>query len=201
MIRHNITPDLVETLLNHIPANCSRDDWARVLAAIKSEFDNETGFTLADQWSATAAENYNAESTRDTWKSVKASGGVTIGTLFFMAKQNGFTLPKPDQPVTQPDPAITARLAAERAERDRLQNELTASRHAAASDEALAQWDAASDTGQSGYLDRKGVQGHGVRFAPDGVLLVPLRDAAGRLWNVQRIAPTNPQTVAPTNFF
>ena len=192
MIRHNITPDLVETLLNHIPANCSRDDWARVLAAIKSEFDNETGFTLADQWSATAAENYNAESTRDTWKSVKASGGVTIGTLFFMAKQNGFTLPKPDQPVTQPDPAITARLAAERAERDRLQNELTASRHAAASDEALAQWDAASDTGQSGYLDRKGVQGHGVRFTPDGVLLVPLRDAAGHLWNVQTIAPSKP---------
>jgi putative DNA primase/helicase len=69
---------------------------------------------------------------------------------------------------------------------------VTASRHAAASDEALALWDAASDTGQSGYLDRKGVQGYGVRFTADGVLLVPLRDAAGILWNVQTIAPQKP---------
>ncbi len=39
------------------------------------------------------------------------------------------------------------------------------------------------------YLARKGVQAYGVRFAADGWLLVPLRDAAGTLWNVQRIAP------------
>lgn len=191
-MKHTITTDLIESALQFISANCSRDEWAKVLAAIKSEFDDETGFTLADQWSATAGESYNAKTTRDTWKSVKASGGVTVGTLFFMAKQNGFVMPKPDQAPSKPDPEAAARLATERAERDRLQSELTASRHAAASDEAFAQWDAASDTGQSGYLDRKGVQGHGVRFTPDGVLLAPLRDAAGHLWNVQTIAPEKP---------
>jgi putative DNA primase/helicase len=191
-MKHTITPDLIERVLQFISANCSRDEWAKVLAAIKSEFDDETGFALADQWSATAGESYNAKTTRDTWKSVKASGGVTVGTLFFMAKQNGFVMPKGDQAPSKPDPEAAARLATERAERDRLQNELTASRHAAASVEALAQWNDASDTGQSGYLDQKCVQGHGVRFTPDGVLLVPLRDAAGHLWNVQTIAPEKP---------
>ena len=196
-----ITPDLTRSALGHIPANLPRDEWAKLLASIKSEFDNETGFALADEWSATAAENYNAKNTRDTWKSVKASGGVTIGTLFYMAKQNGFVMPKSDQPASPPDPAAAARLASERAERERLNAEVTASRHAAASDEALAMWDAASDTGESPYLTRKGVQGHGVRFAPDGVLLVPLRDVAGQLWNVQTIAPEKPFNGGPDKLF
>ena len=30
---------------------------------------------------------------------------------------------------------------------------------------------------------------HGARFAPGGVLRVPMRDAAGELWNVQDILP------------
>jgi putative DNA primase/helicase len=38
------------------------------------------------------------------------------------------------------------------------------------------------------YLRRKGVQPHGIR--QDGeILLIPMRDAAGALWNVQRIFP------------
>jgi putative DNA primase/helicase len=37
-----------------------------------------------------------------------------------------------------------------------------------------------------------GVQAHGVRFLPDGTLLVPMRDAAGELHNLQRIAPQPP---------
>ena len=36
------------------------------------------------------------------------------------------------------------------------------------------------------------MQPYGLRFAPDGWLLVPLRDAAGKLWNLQRIAPAPP---------
>ncbi len=190
-MKPNITPDLVRAALQHVPANLSRDDWARVGMAIKSEFPDDTGRELFTEWSATA-DGFDLKATRSTWQSIKAGGGVGIGTLMRMAKEHGFTLPKADQPASQPDPATVARLASERAERERLQNELTASRHAAASDEALALWDAASDTGTSPYLIRKGVQGHGVRFTPDGVLLVPLRDAAGQLWNVQTIAPEKP---------
>ncbi len=50
----------------------------------------------------------------------------------------------------------------------------------------------ASDTGQSPYLERKGIQGHGVRYAAHkagSVLLVPLTDTNGFLRNLQRISP------------
>ena len=187
-----ITPALIRDLLAYIPANLPRDEWAKILAAIKSEFDNETGFDLANEWSATAAENYNAKNTRDTWKSVKASGGVTIGTLIFMAKQKGFTLPKADQPVSQPDPATVARLASERAARQQADQASEQARHANASNEAALLWQSASESGTSPYLTRKGVQPYGVRFASDGCVLVPLIDAAGKLWNLQRIAPSKP---------
>ena len=48
---------------------------------------------------------------------------------------------------------------------------------------------------------RKGVQGHGVRFAPGGVLLVPMRNAAGELGNVQSIAPERPANGGPEKLF
>ncbi|MDD3381581.1 MAG: DUF927 domain-containing protein, partial [Rugosibacter sp.] len=195
------TPDLIEAALRHIAANCSRDEWAKVLAAIKSEFDNETGFTLADQWSQTAPENYNAKTTRDTWKSVKASGGVTIGTLFFMAKQNGFVMPKNDQAATPPNPATAARLASERAASQKAEQARQQAAHAHASNEAALLWQAASDTGTSPYLTRKGVQAYGVRFAPDGWVLVPLMDAAGKLWNLQRVAPSKPASGGTDKLF
>src|SRR5690606_27471784 len=41
----------------------------------------------------------------------------------------------------------------------------------------------------------------GVRFASGGWLLVPLRDAEGKLWNVQRIAPAKPEGGAPEKLF
>jgi putative DNA primase/helicase len=186
------TPELIRAALTYISANCSRDEWAKILAAIKSEFDNETGFELADQWSQTAPENYNAKNTRDTWKSVKASGGVTIGTLLFMAKQSGFTLPKPDQIPSKPDPATVARLASDRAAKQQADQAQQQAQHAHASSEAALLWQQASETGDSAYLTRKGVQPHGVRFAADGCVLVPLRDATTLLWNLQRITPSKP---------
>ncbi|WP_225043089.1 toprim domain-containing protein [Xanthomonas campestris] len=63
-----------------------------------------------------------------------------------------------------------------------------ARRHAAARDEALAQWRQASPASPAhAYLATKGVAPHGLRQL-DGRLLVPMRDAEGRLWSVQTIA-------------
>ena len=44
---------------------------------------------------------------------------------------------------------------------------------------------------KSEFLD-KGVQPYGVRFAGARWLLVPVRDGAGKLWNLKRIAPEKP---------
>ena len=188
-----ITPELIRAALAHIPANLQRDEWARVAMAIKSEFPDQTGFDLFDQWSASDPERYNAPGVKSTWRSVKAGGGVGIATLLHLAKQHGFTRPKTGQAATTPSPEETARRERERAERQRAADTEREAAQAAAAQQAAQQWQDASDRGESLYLVRKGVRAHGVRFAPGGWLLVPLRDGGGKLWNLQRIAPEKPK--------
>ncbi|MFN4352486.1 MAG: DUF927 domain-containing protein [Hylemonella sp.] len=204
MTKKTITPELIRAALAHIPAAVPRDEWARVAMAIKSEFPDSTGLDLFDTWSQSAGEGYNAKATRDTWRSVKAGGGVSIGTLLHLAKQNGFTLPKGNEAAPAPNPDAVATRQREQAEARQREKVRINAEHAAAAQGAQALWGAARepDAGQPcGYLVRKGVQAHGVRLGPDGWLLVPLRDAAGKLWNVQRIAPEKPAGDAPDKLF
>jgi len=183
------TPELIRAALAHIPANLPRDEWARVAMAIKSEYPDGTGFDLFDQWSASDAERYNAQAVKATWRSVKAVGGVGIATLLHLAKQHGFTLPKGGQPPAPPTAAQLAERERQRAERQAQEQTDRTQLHAKAAEQAAAQWQEASERGESAYLVRKCVQPHGVRFAAGGWVLVPLRDGVGKLWNLQRIAP------------
>jgi putative DNA primase/helicase len=190
-MKNNITPELIRAALAHIPATCDRETWARVAMAIKSEYPDSTGRDLFTDWSATA-DTFDPKATAATWRSVKAGGGVGVGTLLRLAKEGGFTLPKPDQAPAAPSPEALAQRERERAESQRREQARTDAAHDQAAGEAAAMFGDASDTGQSAYLERKGVQAHGVRFTPDGWALVPMRDAAGKLWNLQRIAPVKP---------
>ncbi len=191
MKNSNLTPELIRAALAHIPANLPRDEWARVGMAIKSEFPNDTGLTLFTDWSATG-DGFNPKAKRDTWKSVKAAGGVGIGTLLRLAKENGFALPESNQAPNKPAPELVARQARERAAIQRAEHDRQQTAHEAAAIESQRQWNEASETGASAYLARKGVQPFGVRFSSGGGLFVPMRDAAGKLWNRQRIAPEKP---------
>ena len=186
-----ITIELLASALAHIPATLPRDEWARVAMAIKSEFPDTTGLDLFTDWSATA-DGYDAKATRDTWKSVKAGGGVGIGTLLHLAKQNGFVLPKADHAAKPPSPEVLAQRERDRKAAQVAEQARTDAAYALAASEAAALWSADDESGSSPYLTRKGVQPYGVRFAPNGWLLVPMQDAAGKLWNVQRIAPEKP---------
>ena len=181
--------ETIRTALACIPSDLPRDEWARIAMALKSEL-GEPGLEMFDAWSQ-RGETYNAKATRDTWKSVKAGGRVKIGTLLHTAKAHGFKL-EPGEPT----PALSAaevkahaQARRDREKRERIERD-TAQRGAAV--EALRVWSAASESGVSPYLVRKGVGGHGVRYAAGGWLLVPVRDASGELWNVQRIAPDKP---------
>ena len=187
----NITPELIRTALQFIPANLTRDEWARVAMAIKSEFPDATGFELFDAWSQTG-DGYAAKATRGTWQSVKAGGAVGIGTVLYLAKEAGFKLPKADQAAAKPDPEALARCEREQAQTRQQEKARIEAAHASAASEAAAQWAQASETGTSAYLTRKGVQPNGVRFTSAGVVLVPVRDADGALWNLQCIAPDKP---------
>lgn len=196
-----ITPELIRAALAHIPANLPRDDWARVAMAIKSEYPDGTGFDLFDQWSASDPERYNTKGICATWRSVKASGGVQIATLLHLAKQQGFTLPKTGQPMPKPSREEAARRERERAERQRAEQNRTYTNHERAADEAAKLWAMGSDEGESAYLVRKAVRAHGLKFAPSGWLHVPLRDGAGKLWNLQRIAPFSQPDGVPEKLF
>lgn len=199
-MKNNITPELVRAALAYIPASLPRDEWARIGMAIKSEFPDGPGLDLFAEWSA-SADGYNDKATQSTWRSIKAGGGVGIGTLLHLAKEHGFELPKGTQAPVKPDPEALARRERERAESKQQENARIEAAHASAASEAAEFWQQASETGESPYLARKGVQPHGVRFGADGWLLVPLRDAAGVLWNVQRIAPAKPGNDGPDKLF
>ncbi|WP_439683408.1 DUF3987 domain-containing protein [Cupriavidus oxalaticus] len=106
-------PARIEAALFSISPDLDRDSWWRVAAALKHEM-GEAGLDLFDRWSQ-GGTSYNATDSRDTWKSTKAGGGITIATLYAMAKDHGFD---PHQHKAAPiDPAEQERRRAERAER------------------------------------------------------------------------------------
>jgi putative DNA primase/helicase len=191
-MKNTITIEEVSAALEFLSADVSRHEWAKVGAAIKSEFSDDTGLALFDRWSATGT-GYSSKAVASTWRSLKAHGGITIATLLGMAKERGFALSKGDQAAPKPDPATVARLASERKARQQAEQAQERAAHDLAAIEAGKRWDSASDSGESGYVARKKVQPFGVRFTADGWLLVPLRDASGKLWNTQRIAPVKPE--------
>lgn len=182
------THESIRQALAYIPANLPRDEWARVGMAIKSEFPDEGGFDLFFEWSSTAPD-FKGGDCRAAWKSFKAGGAVSIGTLLHHAKQNGYVMPKDGQAADKPSPEVLAQRQREQAEAQAREAKAQRLRHDAAAVAAATAWEEASKEGESEYLTRKGVQAHGLRFAAGGALLVPLRDEGGKLWNVQAVAP------------
>lgn len=195
-----ITPALIDDALSFIPPDIPHDERVRVAFAV---FDG-LGTSGADAWKAWAGRRQGASASEDaaTWRSVCKGGPVKVGTLFHIAKQYGFKLPKLAADGTTPRagrPARTAdELATERAARERRDAEeaeaLQAEHHEAAQ-RCRKLWDGASETPPQAtgcpYLTRKGVQGHGLRYLRDGTALVPMRDTAGELWSLQRLLPAD----------
>ena len=183
--------------LTYLDAGCSREEWVRVGMAVKSELGN-SGFDIWDEWSKTAGKKYNAKDARETWKSVKASGGITIATIIYEAQQFGFSLNADKrEPISQE--AIEARRTKRRVEEQAAEDERNRKR-AAAAERASNIWAQAEDFDGEGhaYLERKGVSAFGLRVGKwtSGLeaLLVPMRNIDGHLVSLQAIfANGNPQ--------
>lgn len=178
-----ISVDAARAALNVIPSN-DRDVWWRMGMALKSEF-GEDGFQLFVDWSE-GGETFDLGALKSSWKGFDVGGAVTIGSLIAEAKKYGFN-PKDFAPITPLSKADRARLQKERKARELAAVVDLEAKYEAAAVDAAQVWAGASETGDSPYLVRKGVQAYGLRFLPCGVLLVPLRDGTGKLWNVQRI--------------
>ncbi|SAK51488.1 inner membrane protein [Caballeronia pedi] len=140
--------------LSFIPPDVDRDTWFRVAAAIKHE-EGDGGFETFDTWSQ-GSPNYAAADTRDTWRSINPNGGITIGTLFAIAKKYGFN-PR-SKSGTVIDPTEVERRRAERDARvaHESRQRAVARKHAATL--ALAVIEKASPARDDHpYLKRKGL--------------------------------------------
>lgn len=186
-----VTQDTARVALQYIDAH-DRTLWVKIGQALKSEFGDE-GLHLFDEWSATAT-NYDSKAVKSTWKGFKSSGRVTIGTLIHEAKARGFD-PKAQASNATPSELTTearAQAVAKRKEAEQREARATAQAHQNACNEAVALLAKAVDEATSPYLGIKKVGAHGVKFEvlPAGVdVLVPMRDAHGKVWGVQRIKP------------
>ncbi|KQV84963.1 hypothetical protein ASD15_07450 [Massilia sp. Root351] len=178
-----VSVDAARAALGFIPSD-DREVWWRIGMALKSEF-GEGGFDLFQNWSERGA-SFDAKAVKSTWNSFKPGGRVTIGTLILEAKRGGFD-PKEFAPAVPLSAADKVRIRKEREARDDAAAKDLAKKHEAAAVEAGQAWASAAEVGASPYLTSKGVQAYGLRYLSGGVLLVPLRDGEGKLWNVQRI--------------
>ena len=79
--------------------------------------------------------------------------------------------------------ALKARISADRKAAE-AQRRRSAERAAA---RAQAMWQRCSPDGDSPYLHRKGVAGHGVRYSPQGAVVIPMLDTQGRIHGLQAI--------------
>lgn len=89
-----------------------RETWVSMGMAIKSELA-DAGFDVWEGWSQ-QADSFNGKDARDVWKSIRAGGKVTIGTLFYEAKANGWRDDGRYQKPTPEELAERRRIAHER---------------------------------------------------------------------------------------
>lgn len=197
--RFNDLPvDVIEDALFSIPADLSREKWARIGMALKSEL-GEAGAPLFHDWSRQAT-SYNERDCADTWKSISAGGGVGIATLIYEAQQHGFKLGEGRARLSEDDKRERERQR--EADHKRAAEEKRA-RQAEAAKRANLIWDAAERaTVGHAYLAEKGVRAHGLgigewpvyddagevtRTIP-GALIIPIADAKnGRIVSLQAI--------------
>ncbi|MDO4226207.1 LPD7 domain-containing protein [Neisseria sp.] len=179
--------DEIRNALSYIDSH-DRDTWIQVGAALKDEMGDD-GFNLWDNWSQ-SADNYNARDAKTAWKSFK-SGRVHISTLFYHARQNGYT---PAKPYTPPSPEQRAARAAELEARRREEEKAQAEAQAKAKETARGIWNrSAPARTDHPYLIAKGITSAaavaGLRqnsYRGDDNLIVPLY-YGGEIVNVQSI--------------
>ncbi len=70
-----------------ISAACSRDKWLKILMGLHSRSQSKQMFDIADGWSQTCPEKYDAGAVLKAWNSFKPGGGITYETVRMMAEE------------------------------------------------------------------------------------------------------------------
>ena len=165
---------LVADALRCIDAH-DRDVWIRCGMAIKSGF-GDPGYAMWEDWSR-SSDSFSERAAEVAWRSF-TDGAVGIGTLFYLARRGGWRVERPL--ITAPYPRAS-----------RLNEE---SRRSAAADSAMrasvraAELISTCATSNHLYLEAKGFPDQLGLVAPDGRLILPIRDTRGRILGVQLIS-------------
>lgn len=92
-----ITLTIAKDALSHLDADCSRDDWRNIAAALKHQYfphKEDAAFTLFDEWSSGGKKYEGEDETRRLWKTLRPTPigrlPVTIRTLLHSATEAGW---------------------------------------------------------------------------------------------------------------
>ena len=177
-----------------------RDTWVQMGMAIKSEL-GDGGFDLWDSWSR-QSDRYKAADARAVWRSIKGRyNGVSIGSLYHLAKEYGWAGEAPVKTVPSAEEKRQRAEARRREAEERRRREAAAAAKAAAMLMEAEYVDPRARRARNGrqsdevpsahpYLVAKGfAQQDGLVL--DGNLLVPMRhyQAYERVQSVQMIGP------------
>lgn len=80
--------DTVETLLDKLDPSVSNDEWVKIGMAL-NDWDPILGLELWEEWSK-PSDSYVAGETEKRWRSFENGGGISLGTLFYKAKEVDF---------------------------------------------------------------------------------------------------------------
>lgn len=175
------TPETIRAALSHLSPDLPRQEWVQIGMAVKDGLQGD-GFDLFYSWSEQGA-TFDPRDCRSAWKSFRVGGPVTVGTLFGLARRNGW---KPDSEARQETPAerrarIERRQALERQEAER---RAKAERMAAQKAAALLQ---RTELAEHPYLKQRGFPDEKGLIAGSD-LFIPMRDFQTRaLLGCQRI--------------
>lgn len=175
MYYERCTLDDVASALRFIPAG-EREIWVRMGMAVKSEFGSD-GFDVWNDWSK-SADNYNNKAARDSWKSFKQGGGVSIASLFKEAISEGWKpthSPLSDEQRLQMDRDREARKV-KREKEQALEADEQAAWYASVAQASLQVWGMLKPLGNSPYIARKKIQPCGVGFVPHGIVIEFIED-------------------------
>lgn len=180
---HRLSPEQIRDALYHVSSE-DRDTWIRCGMALKSEV-GESGYDLWMDWSATGS-SFNEKDARIVWRSFKASGGITIGSLLFEAMQSGWELDRKPEPI--PRDAMR-KFYEDRRQRIADEERETRERQEKAAASAKA-FIGKCRYGPHPYLERKGYpQECGLISPTEGRLIVPMWDCMtmGKVNSLQSI--------------
>lgn len=80
--------EAIQSALDYIPAD-DRHTWLRIGMALHHHYSGSPdGYLIWTNWSSKSAK-YEPKDQKIAWDSFKANGSITIGTLFYLAKQHG----------------------------------------------------------------------------------------------------------------